>query len=151
MELLPKRSIFRHLSFKQQSGWSGRRTGNRKKRSSSLAQLGQATYLAVASFLSVSCATSTPSICRLQWLSALYVHIFRGQSVVVHTSAYFLLFTVSLRSEMKGAAQTRNAPTRRFSFSLYISFPDAIKSVFEEMSRHGNGIQVKNDPDLSVI
>ena len=44
-----------------QSGWSGWRTGNRKKRSSSQAQLGQATYLAVAWFLSVSCATSTPS------------------------------------------------------------------------------------------
>ena len=90
---------------------------------------------------------------RLLWLSALYVHIFRGQSVVVHASAYFLLFTVSLRSEMKGAAQTRNAPTRRFSFSLYISFPDAIMSVSEEMGRRGNGIQVKNDPPdlLGVI
>ena len=34
---------------------------NRKKLSSSQAQLGQATYLAVAFFLSVSCATSTSS------------------------------------------------------------------------------------------
>ena len=42
-----------------QSRWSGCRTGNGKKLSSSHAQLGQATYLAVASFLSVSCATST--------------------------------------------------------------------------------------------
>ena len=31
-----------------QSGWSGCRTGKRKKQSSSHAQLGQATYLAVA-------------------------------------------------------------------------------------------------------
>ena len=44
-----------------QSGWSGCRTGNEKILSSSQAQLGQATYLAVAQFLSVSCVTSTPS------------------------------------------------------------------------------------------
>ena len=44
-----------------QSGWSGCRTGNREKLSSSQEQLGQATYLDVAQFLSVSCATSTPS------------------------------------------------------------------------------------------
>ena len=44
-----------------QSGWSGCRTGNRKKLSSSQAQLGQATYLAVALFISISCATYSPS------------------------------------------------------------------------------------------
>ena len=42
-----------------QGGWSGCRS--RKKLSSSQAQRGQATYLAVASFLSVFCPTSTPS------------------------------------------------------------------------------------------
>ena len=47
--------------FLVQSGWSVCRTGNGKKLSSSQAQLGQAAYLAVALFLSVSCAPSTPS------------------------------------------------------------------------------------------
>ena len=42
-----------------QSGWSGCRTGNGKKLSSSQAQLGQATYLAVAQFIAVSCETSS--------------------------------------------------------------------------------------------
>ena len=48
-------------SFNLQSGWSECRTGNGKKLCRSQAQLGQTTYLAVAQFLSVSCATSTPS------------------------------------------------------------------------------------------
>ena len=48
-----------------QSGYIGCNTGNREKLSSRQAQLGQATCLAVAQFLSVSCVTST--------LSALYI------------------------------------------------------------------------------
>ena len=44
-----------------QIGWSGCCTGNGKNLSSSQAQLGQSTYKAVAYFLSVSCATSTPT------------------------------------------------------------------------------------------
>ena len=38
-----------------QGGWGGWPTGKGKKLSSSQAQLGQATCLAVASFLSISC------------------------------------------------------------------------------------------------
>ena len=44
-----------------QGGWGGWPTGNGKKLSSSQAQLGKATCLAVAYFLSISGATSTPS------------------------------------------------------------------------------------------
>ena len=42
-----------------QGGWGGWPTGNGKKLSSSQAQLGQSTCLAVAYFLSISGATST--------------------------------------------------------------------------------------------
>ena len=44
-----------------QGGWGGWTTGNGNKFSSSQAQLGQATCLGLASFLSISGATSTPS------------------------------------------------------------------------------------------
>ena len=44
-----------------QGGWGGWPTGKGKKLSSSQAQLGQAACLAVAYFLSISGATSTPS------------------------------------------------------------------------------------------
>ena len=44
-----------------QGGWGGSTTGNGKKLSSSQAQLGQATCLAVAYFPSISCGSSTPS------------------------------------------------------------------------------------------
>ena len=46
------------LQRRVQSGYKGCNTGNRKKRSTSRAQPGQATCLAVASFLSISCVTS---------------------------------------------------------------------------------------------
>ena len=42
-----------------QGGWGGLPTGNGKKLSSSQAQQGQATCLAVAYFLSISCGPST--------------------------------------------------------------------------------------------
>ena len=42
-----------------QGGWGGWPTGNGKKLSSCQAQLGQATCLAVAYFLSISCEPST--------------------------------------------------------------------------------------------
>ena len=44
-----------------QGGWGGWPTGNGKKLSSCQAQLGQATCLAVAKFISISCGSSTPS------------------------------------------------------------------------------------------
>ena len=44
-----------------QCSWSGYPTGNGKKLSRSQAQLGQATCLAVAYFLSIFCGPSTPS------------------------------------------------------------------------------------------
>ena len=47
--------------MKVQGGWGGWPTGNGKKLSSSQAQLGQATCLANAYFISTSGATSTPS------------------------------------------------------------------------------------------
>ena len=48
------------------------------------------------------------------------------------------------------------APTKypkrwRLSSSLYISFPDAIMSVSKEVSRRGNGKQVKNDPTSVLL
>ena len=51
---------------------------------------------------------------------------------------------------MKGG-DMKCAPTMypkrwRLSSSLYISFPDAIMSVSKEVSRRGNGKQVKNEP-----
>ena len=61
-----KRSKNFGTKFSQQAnglkgGWGGLPTGNGKKLSSSQTQLSQATCLAVAYFLSISCGSSTPS------------------------------------------------------------------------------------------
>ena len=85
-----------------QGGWGGWPTGNGKKLSSSQAQLGQATCLAVSYFLSISCVPFTPSalysdgkiVCGVQmlhrehkrycitssWRSGMIYAITRGQS-----------------------------------------------------------------------
>ena len=53
--------LLMNLNVIVQGGWGGWPTGNGKKVSISQAQLGQATCLAVAHFLSISCGPSTPS------------------------------------------------------------------------------------------
>ena len=62
-EDLKRRVVERHhqIQYSVQGGWGGWPTGNGEKLNSSQAQLGQATCLAVAYSLSISCRPSTPS------------------------------------------------------------------------------------------